>query len=472
MKQKQQTVWVVSNINEERLLPLLVDEVSNLNELPTESPFAIILSKSEGQDWISLLTDLRSKKEYRYTPVFYHGDVGEKLHHLFDGPADDLVLPKATIIYERMASFGANIMDSTDKETILMAYLYSRNDMRIKGYMNHLSSYIYEYPLLTILFSYDASFDGWRFLQDLVMRDLLAQDALIDEIQTCSSCESGMLNLKKSCPNCNSINIKPQKFVHCFSCGKIGPVPEFLREERLICSRCKTKLHELGVDYEKPKEDKLCNSCGHFFAESDIEFVCLVCHRTSLPQGLTSRRLYEYMLTRRGEYLVRGIEKSIYRNFSHFFKVIDYSEFMSIANWQTKLAERYSSIYFSVMTLQITNAPDLIEQQGEINSERLMGQFFTSLRQVFRESDLSSRLDGTMYFLLPMANQDGCLVIINRITQAVHELAKEDIGKDLTVGVSYMTSSEIIQSELQGDLVVAELQARMVGSNIYLIGPK
>jgi GGDEF domain-containing protein len=182
--------------------------------------------------------------------------------------------------------------------------------------------------------------------------------------------------------------------------------------------------------------------------------------------------LYDYNLTRRGEYLVRGIEKSIYREFNHFFKVIDHSTFMLIASWLSKLAKRYGAIYFSVMTLQITNEAELIARQGEINSERLMGQFFTGLCQAFRESDLSSRLEGTMYFLLPMANQDGCLVIIDRIKQTVQQLVEESIGKDLTVGVSYMTSAEITQGEMQGDLVLAELQARMLESNICLIGLK
>lgn len=468
----EQTVWVVSNINEEKLSPLLIDQVNNLSALPTDPPYAIILSKSEGQNWIDLLIDLRRKKEYRYTPVFYHGDVEDNLRHLFDGPADDSVMAKATLIYERINNFGSDIADTENKDLALLAYLYSRGEMSLKGYKGHSSPYIFEYPLLTILFSHEADFDGWRFLQDLVMRDLLVQDALIDEIQTCSSCEAGLLNLRSSCPNCHSIDIKPQKFVHCYSCGKIGPVPEFLREERLICSRCKTKLHELGVDYEKPKEDKLCNSCGHFFAESDVEMVCLVCQRVSSASNLSSRRLYDYVLTRRGEYLVRGIEKSIYHKFSHFFKVIDHNTFMLIANWQAKLAARYSTIYFSVMTLQITNANELIEEHGEVNSERLMGEFFTSLRQVFRESDLASRLEGTMYFLLPLANQDGCMIIVERIKQAVQILGEQSIGKGLSVGVSYLTSAEIIQGELQGDMVIAELHTRMLESNICFLSPK
>lgn len=77
-----------------------------------------------------------------------------------------------------------------------------------------------------------------------------------------------------------------------------------------------------------------------------------------------------------------------------------------------------------------------------------------------------------MYFLLPMANQDGCLVILNRITQAVLDLAKESIGNELTVGVSYMTSSDMIQANLSHNLVITELHDHIVGNNMYLISPK
>ena len=148
---KQQTVWVVSNINEEQLLPLLVDEVSNLEGLPEQAPFAIILSKSEDQEWIQLLTDLRSKKEYQFTPVFYHGDMETNLQHLFDGAADESVMAKATLIYERINTFEPHVKESTDKEAILLAYMYSRGEMRLKGQVSHKSAFILEYPLLQLI---------------------------------------------------------------------------------------------------------------------------------------------------------------------------------------------------------------------------------------------------------------------------------------------------------------------------------
>lgn len=466
----QQTVWVVSNINEKKLLPLAVDQVTNLSDLPEVPPFAVILSKSEDQDWVELITSLRARKAYRFTPIFYHGDVESKLQYLFDGSDDIDITEKATQIHELITHFDPGVFDSVDKELVLMAYLYSRPNFLLKGHVSYESPYIYEFPLLKVLFSEEVIVDEWRFLEDLTLRNLLVQEALIDEIKMCVSCESGLLNIKNSCPSCHSIDIKSQKFVHCFSCGKIGPVPEFLRENRLICSRCNVKLDDIGVDYEKPKEDKLCNNCGNFFAESQVEAVCLVCHRNSLPQELTSRRLYDYGLTRRGEYLVHGIEKNLYREFNHFFKVIDHSAFMLITSWQSKLAKRYSSVYFTVLTLQITNEAELIANLGSTNSERLMGLFFTGLCQAFRESDISSRQEGTMYFFLPMVNQDGCLTVIERIKQTIELLAEEMIGTNFAASISYMTSAEIIENERGGDLLIAELQARLLEHNVCTVG--
>ncbi|MFC3909581.1 hypothetical protein ACFORL_10920 [Legionella dresdenensis] len=468
----EQSVWVISNVDDELYLPLEVEKACTLNELPETSPYAVILSKREGQSWLNQMAALRAIPEYRFTPVFYHGDVGPHFRDIFDGPADAGMMQKAALIHERTRNIALSMLSSADKESILLTYLYSRGELKLKGFVSHFSRYALEYPLLSVLIPNQPHFDSWTFLQDLAMRDLLAPVTLVDEIKTCANCESGLLNMKSSCPSCHSIDIKPQRFVHCFSCGKIGPVPEFLRQERLICSRCNTRLLELGIDYEKPLEDKLCNSCGHFFADSEIDIVCLACNKSSTQDELGSRRLYDYAITRRSEYLVRGIEKGIYRNFDHFFKVVDYVAFMSIVNWQVKLAERYSMVYFSVMTLQITNEKELVEQQGVVNTERLMGHFFTNLRQIFRESDLSTRLDDTMLFLLPMTDQDGCLILLDRMKQAVDQIAEYDIGAGLSVGISYINSNEMINGGFHGEGMISELHARIMASNPCLIGRK
>lgn len=465
----QQALWVLGNNLSGSSPPFEYQHAQSLDDLPEKNILAVIINKGTNGEHFQWLAQLRSRENYRYTPVFLNGAEADEAV-LFDGLVDDKMTQKAEAIHQRIDLVTESNLRTESNEIILLVYLFTRPELKLKGHVNHHSTHIFEYPLLSLLFPNEQNFDGWRFLQDLVMPDLLAPGILLDEIQTCNACDSGLLNIKNSCPSCHSINIKPQKFVHCYTCGKIGPVPEFLRQERLICSRCNTRLRTLGVDYDKPLEDKLCNDCGHYFAEPEVNLVCLVCHRTSSSKELAARRLYEYSLTRRGEYLVRGIEKGIYRNFHHFFKVIDYAAFMAIVAWQAKLAERYPSLYFSVMTLQITNAEKLLEEQGVVEIEKQLGELFTNLRKVFRESDLSSRIEGTMLFFLPMADTEGCTLLVDRIKVFVNQMAEHNNNRGLEVGLSYITSTEMNNSQLEGELVISELHARILESNVCLIG--
>lgn len=469
MKQQQQSIWVLGNPPSNMPFSFDYKQAIKIKDLPDDGILAIVIPRDMHGGHLEQLAQLRAQAKYRYTPVFYAGTASEETE-LFDGAVDEQMLETTEAIHARLELVTEANLKSESNEIILLVYLFTRPELKLKGHVNHQATHILEYPLLSLLFPQERNFDGWRFLQDLVMPDLLAPGILIDEIQTCNACDSGLLNIKNSCPSCHSINIKPQKFVHCYTCGKIGPVPEFLRQERLVCSRCNTRLRTLGVDYDKPQEDKLCNECGHYFAEPEVNLVCLVCHRTSSSKELSARRLYEYSLTRRGEYLVRGIEKGIYRNFNHFFKVIDYEAFMSIVAWQAKLAERYPSLYFSVMTLQITNADRLLEEEGVVGIEKQLGELFTNLRKVFRESDLSSRIEGTMLFFLPMADAEGCTILVDRIKVFVNQMAKNNNNKGLEVGLSYITSTEMNNAQLEGGFVISELHARILESNVCLIG--
>lgn len=466
----QQTVWVVSNINKEKLLPLKVDQVQDLHTIPANPPFALILSKSEQQDWFDLVQFVRSNKAYRFIPLFYHGDIEPHLKNLFDGPAETGVPVKAKIIHERIALLASSMLEAEDLESILLSYLYTRSDMILEAHKTYASSMIYTFPLIKALVCKSQAIDEWGFVQDLVLRNLLTENQLIDEIRTCTSCHSGLLNIKTSCPSCHSIDIRPQKFIHCFSCGQIGPIPEFLRQERLICSNCHVKLRQIGVDYEKPLEEKICNKCGHFFAMADTKIICLACHHTSSLTELNPRRLYNYKISRNSEYLIRGIDKSTYRNFTDYFKVMDFTNFMATLSWQTKLAERYDTIYFCLMSLEITNENEIVNALGKEDSEHLLSKFFIYLRKLFRDSDLSSRINSIMFFLLPLAKQEGCLIILERLKEAVNELALENKQYDLCLGVSFMTSHEIIQSNLLNDVAANELHARMIDNNLSVIG--
>ncbi|CEK10522.1 TackOD1 domain-containing metal-binding protein [Legionella hackeliae] len=263
-----------------------------------------------------------------------------------------------------------------DNELFLLSYLFTHSTILIHGFLTPYSAKGLSFPLLKVLFGQDSNFDEWNFLQNLVSRDLLLQEKLIDEIQTCPSCTSGLLNYKNSYPNCHSIDIKTQQFIHCFTCGNIAPTKEFLRQERLICPSCNAKLRHIGMDYDKPLEDKLCYQCGFYFLDAEIIITCMNCSKTTNPENLITRRLYNYKLTKHGELLARGIEKKLQTRFSNFFEFIEFEVFFAIIKWQVKLSTRYKELHFSVLALKIINEDEILNEFGIFHTEKLLTEFY------------------------------------------------------------------------------------------------
>jgi hypothetical protein len=321
------------------------------------------------------------------------------------------------------------------------------------------------FPLIKPITGSRSQLDEWDFLQSLMNRELISMEELIDEIQTCPFCQGGLLNFKNSCPNCQSIDIKAQQFIHCFTCANIAPMDEFLRLEKLICPRCNAKLRHIGIDYDKPLEDKLCNKCAFYFLDAEVNIICLKCLKIHKPENLVTRRLYNYKLSKRGELLALGIEKKIQRQYSHFFKFIDYTLFLAVVKWQTILAKRYDTNYFSILALKIVNEDEILSEVGIYYTEKLLNEFYKRLRNIFRESDLGTQEERFVLFLLPMTDAEGCNVLLKRIKQfsEKQELSKSE--KKLVVHLGFITSKDIIQTSQELELQIAELHSQLGDDN-------
>jgi hypothetical protein len=127
--------------------------------------------------------------------------------------------------------------------------------------------YGFSYPLVNALSPEGTANDHWYVLNALLKREYLEPVEASNEIQVCSQCEGGLLNFKNCCPNCESVDLHMEPFVHCFSCGNVGPVKELMSHQELVCNRCQTTLKHIGIDYDKPLEDKICEKCQHRFFE-------------------------------------------------------------------------------------------------------------------------------------------------------------------------------------------------------------
>ncbi|ASQ46054.1 TackOD1 domain-containing metal-binding protein [Legionella clemsonensis] len=454
-----QIVWIIGS-PKELDLPCPVRWVSSDKELPEKACFALALDLNLGHNYFELLAILRQRKPYRFTPIFYLGQLEEDDAGIFDGQLGKDSPGIALAIHERLSLIPLTGL-LEDQELFLLSYLFTRSNLVIHGYLTpHSAKGIY-FPLLQVLFGESNSFDEWSFLQNLVSRDLLSQEKLVDEIQTCPSCHSGLLNYKNACPNCHSINIQVQQFIHCFSCGNIEPSSEFLRQERLICPRCNAKLRHIGMDYDKPLEDKLCNQCGFYFLDAEIIIICINCSKNTRPENLVSRRLYTYKLTKHGEFLARGIEKKLQTRFSNFFEFIEFDIFFAIIKWQLKLTMRYKNLHFSVLALKIVNEEELLDELGLFHTEKVLTEFYERLRYVFRDSDLASHGENFVLFFLPMTDDEGCEVLLKRIQAFSEEQQLNKSEKKLIVHMGFITSGEINKSKQDAEYMIANLHSRI-----------
>lgn len=452
----ENNIWLICNEKLTTHLPLAYNQVHTIHDLPQTGCEAIILTLQSADD-VRSLYKLRQNPAFKFTPVFYYGDLTTEEQSLFDGLADEFMLEKTQSILERLQLIPEELKMTEELGLIILILLFSRQ-VSIHGFLDNKNSYVLTYPLLNVYIDQE-SFDSWLFLQNLVQRKLLIENHLTDEIQACPFCHSGHFNFKNSCPNCHSIDIKSQQFIHCFSCGNIAPINEFMTSEQLICTRCNAKLRHVGIDYDKPLEDKSCNHCHHYFIEAEILVICLVCKKLLNPEELGSRRLYDYELSKKGELYARGIEKKIDHNFSYLFDLIEYEALIALIEWQKKLIERYPSIYFCLLGLQIKNIETLIKLQGLFNTEKIILELFSQIRQLLRTTDLISKVNECIVFFLPMTKLDGGEKLINKINNFISVQKTHFQNIPIEVEISLISSDEL--KLINSELILTELTARL-----------
>lgn len=456
----RQNGYVITRQALPKALASTVTHIENVEQLPLEGCLFVVIDFDDTHT-LQLLHEIRSLPNYQLLPIFYLGHPPEHHAQILDGKFEEKSAGEAQKIQDRMELVKYTPNEKiNDFEQLVCSYLFVRNDFILKGFLDYHNTSGFHYPLLDVLGFHQDSQHYWYMLQGMETRKLLKHETLVDEIQTCIHCKSGLLNFKNCCPNCQSIHITTQSFVHCFACGNVGPLSEFLRQEELVCSRCQVKLRHIGIDYDKPMEDKICQDCHYCFFEATVNAVCMVCEKLSDPADLHSKRLYEYRLASRGESLAKGIDQHLIVELSQFLKLIDLSIFMMVVRWQTLLARRYGELLFSLVALKVKNEEQLIAELGMFKTEKLLMEFFERVRSLLRDSDLVARDNKTILFFLPMTPPQGCAIIYERIKAFAAEQTVNE--HKIAISIGTMSSSEVLQSNIGSDLLLTELYNRIV----------
>lgn len=83
------------------------------------------------------------------------------------------------------------------------------------------------------------------------------------------------------------------------------------------------------------------------------------------------------------------------------------------------------------------------------------------MRHVFRDSDLASHGENFVLFFLPMTDEQGCQVLLNRIQEFSKQQKLSMSEKKLIVHMGFITSEEVTKSQQDAEYLIANLHSRI-----------
>lgn len=349
--------------------------------------------------------------------------------------------------------------DINDQDNKILEYLLCRPDYVAQPVKDWRSRKVYTYPILEVLA--DDGTDTEQWLQSLHNRDLIIKNDLIDRVRECPFCGSAHLVFVDICPNCQSIDIANVPFIHCFTCGNVEPQDKFLSGDSLNCPRCHSHLRHIGVDYDRPLENHLCNSCGHIFEEPDVIASCAECGHKSKSEDLIVSEKYSFSLSEHGKVVTQ------HDNISDFIKILDninYAHlpyFHFVTNWLIAMYKRQDDIDFSIVGLNLNNMTQLINSLGRGKTSMLLHGFAERLRELVRTTDICTRSsESHFWLLLPQTNDKGCELFKKRLEE-IKVNSEQEGGESLSFTIESYSSDSSFHQDETAELIMAAISSRL-----------
>lgn len=415
---------------------------------PTEA-ICFVIGTDFAEKAENLLKSLRSDPNLALIPVFLLRSFGDHIDQLSDGVVGSFqeAEDRARSINTAMAIIDPSSYDDADNVIyVFLGYLSSRQNQLIEPSRNWRHEQFYTYPLAEAFFKNPSDATDW--LTSLVDRKLIEPAHIVDRIRLCPRCESAHLNYVDVCPECRSINIQQKPFLHCFSCGHVGPEERFLDKGYLGCPNCLAKLRHIGSDYDRPLENFECNDCSAVFVEPTITVNCMECGATTSPDNLIPRPVYSYHITERGRTSAKtGSLEDVYALLDTLNNVaVIYFE--SLLDWLLRLCTRHGDESFSLIGIRLVNILDISEQLGRLKATRLIDEFVRRIRDLIRSTDVTTRTSQrNLWILLPKTDAVGCEVVVGRINELLKQTEQESGIKLEFATVNFSAPNEIHQEE-------------------------
>ncbi len=344
-----------------------------------------------------------------------------------------------------------------DGDDQLLTFLYLHSDYNLEPIANWHDARIYHYPLAD-LYSREQE-DGFTLLARLKQRGLLEPVRLVERLRICPHCTSAHILFNERCPQCDSIDIVEQNFLHCYACGNVSPQESYLARGGLACPKCSASLRHIGVDYDRALETLTCKECNARFTEPDVKARCALCHHQHATDALLERRFYSQRLSNAGVHAARS------GSTGDLFALIDEMSqahpayFAQTLEWLLAVSQRHPDVHFAVIALRFSNLKTLASQMPRSRVAQMLDGFASRLRKLVRSTDIFMREDDELCWLLLPQTPAGGLAVLCRRIEALSPASTNDNGSRIELAVATVTSAELTDSAPDADMLMARLRS-------------
>lgn len=338
----------------------------------------------------------------------------------------------------------------------VLYFLYLRDHPELKPLCDRHSPMLYRYPLAEALAH--SGEDVAACLEALTRRRLLEPSTLIDRTRHCRACGCAHLHYLDVCPHCSSLQIRKAASLHCFACGHVAPEDDFKNDGALGCPKCSVALRHIGVDYDRPLTQYACASCHHAFMETSVLARCLDCSAMHQPSALDVREIAALRLSPHGRAALRAGQMQESLAALDAYNYVEPAQFRRMLDWALATQTRHAEIRFGLMLVQFKNTAQVIEEQGAARVFLMLDEFARRLHELLRTSDISTRTEEEMlWLLLPFSSTEG---LATRLETALADLSSGDGVASLQASIRHLQAPRDLQSGDQAVHLMARLQDR------------
>lgn len=407
--------------------------------IPDDNKFnSIIISVEFGRENIEkFVTKPRKSDKHFITPVFFEN----KGAFLFYETPVAIVELKEQIKSIETLYKEIEHHKYTTWENKILSYFYTRPDFTIAPKLDKFHAMFYYFPLVEQFYVGEEDYFYW--LEEMANQNIFSKVKLVDRLFCCPYCFSALLKFSDHCPSCGSINIRNEKFIHCFTCGHVAPESNFLKNERFVCPSCKSKLKLIGEDYDRPLENGVCMDCGNYHIDSKLEVSCLTCHKTCTTEDLSKKFIYEYKLTEYGRNQIKFGTLNTADIILNDLNYIDLNHFTFTLNWSIQMQIRYNEESFSLVALKL-----ILDER--VSNYDLLLEFSKFLRSIFRTTDFCSKIDNNSFiFLFPKTDSAGLNIIRTRTDEFIKSIKITRGNFDIKIEAFSSTQDNIAEENAQ-----------------------